>query len=353
MMTGTERTFSPTTDINILLKKLDHVCCRVHEDLKGHGICGGNVTLKIKTSEFQLFTRSCGVTKYVPGIFHLDDIFSVSKNLFLAFITTYTEDCDVNTEESELETDGIKCVAPSRSSRFPTTVENINTISTSSPSLSPVSIRLIGVQISKLCHYNETVGCLRESKLCKMLLSYPGVSTTPFVSEKDSVLRSSVIVKNKKVAVCRNTNLQVSNGGDLNSGYKRKRASTSVLDLMHRQAEGSVSASSSCAVDENGSIHPAQNYSGYRDGRIKSHQSNKNAAILEPGKIKNQAMTKNINGTILVCPICSYKCETLIKLNYHLDRCCDSSVVSKNREIKKPRNSNNNNITKYFGNNPS
>ena len=62
---STERTFTPTSDWNILDQYLLSICDRVSEDMRRENLSGKHVTLKIKLSNFVVKTRSCMLEKFV------------------------------------------------------------------------------------------------------------------------------------------------------------------------------------------------------------------------------------------------------------------------------------------------
>mmetsp|Transcript_5286 Transcript_5286/g.8726 ORF Transcript_5286/g.8726 Transcript_5286/m.8726 type:complete len:916 (-) Transcript_5286:87-2834(-) len=188
---GTERTFRPMTEISLLLDKLSHICTRVHEDLEKHNIFGGSLTLKIKTSAFQLFTRSCAVPHFKPGIYHTDDLFKVAKKLFLAFIDSYVEESKTKKhEDGDDDVDAIQNLAViknnNQSQKIKQIVPKHSPTSSSTNLLSShasVSIRLMGVQISKLGRFKlPGEGSIRDSKLGRMLLA-----AAPTSSEQSTV----------------------------------------------------------------------------------------------------------------------------------------------------------------------
>ncbi|CCD62143.1 DNA polymerase kappa [Caenorhabditis elegans] len=74
-----ERTFSPTSDFNILLEEHQEICRMLEEDVRKSGIVGGKtVTLKLKLSSFDVLTRSLTPSDVVKS---LEDIQKFSLEL--------------------------------------------------------------------------------------------------------------------------------------------------------------------------------------------------------------------------------------------------------------------------------
>lgn len=61
---GVERTFGTISEPDALREKLKHICELVAADLKSHDLFGLAITLKLKTTEFILYTRTAGLRKY-------------------------------------------------------------------------------------------------------------------------------------------------------------------------------------------------------------------------------------------------------------------------------------------------
>lgn len=385
-------------EVSMLMDKLHHICTRVHEDLAKHKIYGGNLTLKIKTSAFQLYTRSCAVSHLSPGIFHIDDIFKVARKLFLAFLSSHAESLSSEQVSSKREggdddTDAIQSLAGGKDSYhsqlpFSRTLHSPKS-SAINISHSGVSIRLMGVQISKLGRFKQDGdgkgGSVRDTKIGKMLLAAAPPTRvhtrrhTAALSSDQDILSTSAL----------NTHVESTKYADRynrSSGKKdprKSRIQASVLDMMYcqqssvnchrlqaeessviRNKESSVESgrcedrSSTCGTFNRKRKHEGGvSSSSFCDEDVSMDaemeefiETSSPPTSTRTGACKSSPNVENLNVMAdFSCPICSHKCKSLFQLNIHLDRNCETTSDS-NRIV--PR-TNTNNIEKYFGFRPS
>ncbi|EKM80636.1 hypothetical protein AGABI1DRAFT_55621 [Agaricus bisporus var. burnettii JB137-S8] len=78
---GSERTFSPLDDGEVLLQKLEHIASELETDMARNGWAGKTITLKYKLDTYQVFTRAKSLDRYVSS---KEDLFSIGRKLFLA-----------------------------------------------------------------------------------------------------------------------------------------------------------------------------------------------------------------------------------------------------------------------------
>ncbi|XP_057527385.1 DNA polymerase kappa isoform X2 [Amaranthus tricolor] len=76
-----ERTFSATNDETFLYKKLAELAETLATDLEKEGLCGRNLTLKLKTAHFEVRTRAVTLQKYICSS---EDILMHGKKLLKA-----------------------------------------------------------------------------------------------------------------------------------------------------------------------------------------------------------------------------------------------------------------------------
>ncbi|XP_006460759.1 hypothetical protein AGABI2DRAFT_69121 [Agaricus bisporus var. bisporus H97] len=75
---GSERTFSPLDDGEVLLQKLEHIASELETDMARNGWAGKTITLKYKLDTYQVFTRAKSLDRYVSS---KEDLFSVRGHL--------------------------------------------------------------------------------------------------------------------------------------------------------------------------------------------------------------------------------------------------------------------------------
>ncbi|ORX55477.1 DNA/RNA polymerase [Piromyces finnis] len=78
-----ERTFSNTSEIQKLEDKLHEISCKLANDVKKENLKGKSVTLKLKTSSFEILTRCLTISKY---IYQQEDLYKVGKKVKFIYI---------------------------------------------------------------------------------------------------------------------------------------------------------------------------------------------------------------------------------------------------------------------------
>ncbi|KAG8968396.1 hypothetical protein FRC03_007593 [Tulasnella sp. 419] len=77
---GSETTFNPTANVNVLLDKLSHVAESLADDLERTGFAGKTITLKYKLDNFKVFTRAKSCNRWITS---KDDLYQIGKELFM------------------------------------------------------------------------------------------------------------------------------------------------------------------------------------------------------------------------------------------------------------------------------
>ncbi|KAI0036965.1 hypothetical protein K488DRAFT_75721 [Vararia minispora EC-137] len=75
---GSERTFSPISDKEKILQKLENIAAELEEDMTSTGWTGRTVTLKYKLDTYQVFTRAKSLDRYISS---KTDLFAIGKEL--------------------------------------------------------------------------------------------------------------------------------------------------------------------------------------------------------------------------------------------------------------------------------
>ncbi|OUM69543.1 hypothetical protein PIROE2DRAFT_57285 [Piromyces sp. E2] len=78
-----ERTFLNTSDNQKLYNKLFEISCKLAEDIKKNNLKGKSVTLKLKTSSFEILTRCLTISKY---IYQQEDLYKIGKKLLNSYM---------------------------------------------------------------------------------------------------------------------------------------------------------------------------------------------------------------------------------------------------------------------------
>jgi nucleotidyltransferase/DNA polymerase involved in DNA repair len=76
-----ERTFSNMSEHQELHKKLYDISCLLAEDVKKKNLKGKSVTLKLKTSGFEILTRCLTISKYIHK---QEDLYKVGKKIYIS-----------------------------------------------------------------------------------------------------------------------------------------------------------------------------------------------------------------------------------------------------------------------------
>jgi nucleotidyltransferase/DNA polymerase involved in DNA repair len=238
---GAERTFSPIATESELKSKLYELCQLVSEDLVTHNICGGNVTLKLKTTKFELFTRSSSLNSRIQSC---DEIFSAAIGLLQKMM--------------------------------------------------PISLRLMGVSVSKLSSLSESSNLESRNSSLKTYF-WNASSSSKLVDESENS--------------CPITNI--------NTELKRNVDDTTDVDVNMEQT-----------LNEN--------------DRLENNQQSKTSSIINFSS--NNKREWLVSKSSKSCPVCGKTVfGTLVAFNTHLDNCVNntsegskarpSSILSSNKPI--------------------